>query len=213
MRSPNVSTPPQVSGRRAHHRRNARSPRPRRPVVWAVLVAVIAPLVLLGCQPSPPAPTPTATRTPILPTATPTPIPTSTPTPTATPTLTPSPTLPPELRLPPTAVPADICPALPEDLLFLREGQLWLCTTEGGAPVAVRVPDTAKSQAVADYTVGADGRSRAHLGGRSVPAATLGELTAGSRLNVEVDLIARYVQRLLSVGAVASGDVPRPLDT
>jgi len=55
-------------------------------------------------------------------------------------------------------VPADICPALPEDLLFLREGQLWLCTTEGGAPVAVRVPDTAKSQAVADYTVGADGR-------------------------------------------------------
>jgi len=44
-------------------------------------------------------------------------------------------------------------------------------------------------------------------------ATTLGELTAGSRLNVEVDLIARYVQRLLSVGAVASGDVPRPLDT
>lgn len=124
-------------------------------VMMALLIATIA----VACQPVEPEATPTATRTPILPTATATPVPTSTPTPTPTITPTPTPTLPPGLVLPTSAVPTNVCPPLPADLYFLyptghkRGGELWVCLAEGGAPQMIPTDQT-----VWDYEVSDDRR-------------------------------------------------------
>ncbi|MDR3090362.1 MAG: riboflavin synthase [Desulfobulbaceae bacterium] len=40
-------------------------------------------------------------------------------------------------------------------------------------------------------------------------ATTLGELRVGSRVNIEVDIIGKYVESLLAPGAVAAAAVPR----
>lgn len=115
-------------------------------IVWLLLIALLA-----GCHTLEPLPTPTATRTPILPTATPTPTATATPLPTSTPTPTPTPTLPPELILPPVASIASSCPQLPTDLYFLREGSLRACPTEGGAEVMVTSVEWATGHSIRDY--------------------------------------------------------------
>ncbi|MFP4393770.1 MAG: hypothetical protein ACLFTI_00785 [Anaerolineales bacterium] len=158
-------------------------------------------LIISGCQLGTPTPTPTPTRTPILPTATPTLTPT--PTPTATPTSTPepTPTLPPGLILPPepSTPQTDEWPALPADLYFLREGQLWQWLAEGGVAEAIPQPTSAATEAtetegtssnptVVAYALTSDGRylvyatanGEAHLVDRaqwaSIPLPTSGRL-------------------------------------
>lgn len=144
-----------------------------------------------------PQPTPTPTRTPILPTATPTLTPTPTPTPTPTQTPTPTPTLPPGLILPPepSAPQAEEWPALPADLYFLREGQLWQWLAEGNAAEAIppaTLTETTETEAsnanrtVVAYALTSDGRylvyitaaGEAHLVDRpqwaSIPLPTSG---------------------------------------
>ncbi|HEY8047546.1 MAG TPA: riboflavin synthase, partial [Ramlibacter sp.] len=37
----------------------------------------------------------------------------------------------------------------------------------------------------------------------TVQSTSLGELKAGSRVNLEIDTVARYVERMLSAGAAA----------
>ena len=130
--------------------------------LWWLLLAVVA-LALIGCQPTEPAATPTATRTPILPTATPTPIPTSTSTATPTNTPTPTPTLPPGLVLAPTADRAESCPATTADLFFLREGRVWVCLAEGGAPEQLPVAEEIADVAVIAYGVTQDSRYVAYV--------------------------------------------------
>ncbi|MGC9520565.1 MAG: hypothetical protein ACP5HG_01625 [Anaerolineae bacterium] len=119
--------------------------------------------ILLGCQPTEPVPTPTATRTPVLPTATATPLPTSTPTATPTPTPTPTPTLPPGLVLPPTPAVANACPILPDDLFYLREGELWVCLAEGGAEERIPLAGEAEGREILAYRVTLDGRHVVYL--------------------------------------------------
>jgi len=120
---------------------------------WLVLVV----LLLSACQTLQPAPTPTATRTPVVPTSTPTP--TLTPTPTATPTMTPSPTptIPPDLWLPPDAVQPAACPPAPAELLFLRDRELWICAEAGGTPTEV-LHDEASLGDIVEFWVASDGR-------------------------------------------------------
>ncbi len=119
--------------------------------------------LLLGCQPIEPSATPTATRTPILPTATATPPPTATSTPTATPTLTPSPTLPPGLVLPPLPQRADACPPLQTDLYFLRDGGLWVCLAEGGTLDVVTAAQDAQGKNIMAYRVTPDQQRIAYV--------------------------------------------------
>ena len=164
-------------------------------------------LIISGCQLGTPEPTPTPTRTPILPTATPTLTPTPTPTATPTPTPEPTPTLPPGLILPPepSAPQTDEWPALPADLYFLREGQLWQWLAEGGVAEAIPPPTetltetdgltettetetTSSNPTVVTYALTSDGRylvyatasGEAHLVDRaqweSIPLPTSGRL-------------------------------------
>ncbi len=171
-------------------------------VLWLSLIWIIS-----GCQMGTPEPTPTPTRTPILPTATPTLTPTPTPTATPTPTPEPTPTLPPGLILPPepSAPQTDEWPALPADLYFLREGQLWQWLAEGGVAEAIppstdtltdtasltettETEGTSSNPTVVAYALTADGRylvyatasGEAHLVDRaqweSIPLPTSGRL-------------------------------------
>ncbi len=137
-------------------------------LIFAALCVAIGIVVsLAGCQNVQPVPTPTPTRTPILPTATPTLTPTPTPTLTPSPTPTPSPTLPPSLVIPagvqtlPSAETGELCPALPADLLFIREGSLWVCPAEGGSPQAIPVPPEAGR--ITAYQLTPDGRHIAYV--------------------------------------------------
>lgn len=119
-----------------------------RPFVLIVTAMVVA-LFSASCQPPQPVATPTATRTPILPTATATPIPTSTPTATPTVTPTPTPTLPPGLIIGGSATDTDVCPQSPADLYFLRNGEPVVCAAEGGPPTALLSPDAITGDAEA----------------------------------------------------------------
>jgi len=130
---------------------------PRRVVLLALAV-----LALAGCATEAPIVTPTATRTPILPTATGTPIPTSTPTATATNTPTPTPTLPPGLAFPQTSVPAPACPPTTADLLFVRNKTLWACPSDGGAPRQLTGLGAGGGE-VHDYVLSDDGRRIAYV--------------------------------------------------
>ena len=127
-----------------------------------VVLLALAVLALAGCATEAPIATPTATRTPILPTATGTPIPTSTPTATATNTPTPTPTLPPGLAFPQTSVPAPACPPTTADLLFVRNKTLWACPSDGGAPRQLTGLGAGGGE-VHDYVLSDDGRRIAYV--------------------------------------------------
>ncbi|MCJ7549096.1 MAG: hypothetical protein MUQ30_05385 [Anaerolineae bacterium] len=117
----------------------------------------------MSCRPTEPVATPPATRTPILPTATLTPIPTSTATATPTNTPTPTPTLPPGLALAPTATRAESCPATTADLFFLREGRVWVCPADGGLPERLPAAEEIADVAVVAFDVLQDGRTIAYV--------------------------------------------------
>jgi hypothetical protein len=166
----------------------ARVPHPKRTSRWLVPLLLCA-AALLGCQAPDPVPTPTATRTPIVPTATPTSTPTPTATPTPTPTVTPSPTLPPGLVLPPTPVTIESCPPLPSDLAFLRDGDLWLCLAEGAAMDRIGVSPDAEGGAIVDFRIAPGGGRVAYL----TDAGELWVLDRAERVHIRMPTSGRLL--------------------
>lgn len=152
---PNLSTAP--------HNQPSAADWVRRMAVYVPFLFLITLPLLGSCQPSYANATPTPTRTPILPTATPTHTPPPTETPTPTPTLTPSPTLPPGLILPPTPIKPEDWPALPADLYFLRKGRLWVWLAEGGKVESIPIVEDAPDTAVLDYRITSDKRYVAYV--------------------------------------------------
>jgi len=126
---------------------------------WGYVIIGIVALMLLGCQPETPAPTPTATRTPVIPTATPTETPTPTLSPTPTQTPTPTPTLPPGLVLPPTPVSPEGWPSLPSNLYYLNEGNLSIWLAEGEHVDSIPVSDEVAEEDIVEYQVFEDGQA------------------------------------------------------
>jgi hypothetical protein len=60
-------------------------------------------------------------------------------------------------------VTTDLCPPLPADLYFLREGRIWVCHAEGGALEQIPIAEEAQGDVVVDYHITPDRRYIAYV--------------------------------------------------